>query len=63
LSNVEKLIKQIESLGLADLCILVGNALHSKLERKRLEILLKYLETAVGRELYFPEPTPKGEHE
>ena len=44
--------EKISKLSLGDLCLLVGNAINEKMDDKKIEILLIYLETAIIKEKY-----------
>lgn len=52
MSNVNELHEKISKLSLGDLCLLVGNAINEKMDDKKIEILLIYLETAIIKEKY-----------
>lgn len=52
MSDIEKLHEKISKMSLADLCLLVHNAIKADMEDKKIEMLLTYLEIAIGKEKY-----------
>lgn len=48
--DVEKMHKKISNIALGDLCLLCGQAINNKIDDRTVEILLKYLEIAIGKE-------------
>ena len=53
MSDVEKLHNQIKQMSLGDLCLVVGEAINLRMDEKRVDILLKYLERKIAlRSIY-----------
>lgn len=50
--DIEELHDKISKLSLADLCLLCGNALKNDMEKKKIDLLLHYLEIALTKERY-----------
>lgn len=59
-ANIEKLHNQIKEMSLGDLMIVIGSSINMKMEKKRVEIMMHYLEEKLLRYKLNQEPEKLG---